>query len=88
MASKDELINKFKTGEKPTGSDFKSLIEYAEGVDGKDGKDGSKGDPGEDGKDGEQGPQGEPGKDGSDGKDGENPFTEDQVEGLLALLDD
>lgn len=61
---------------------------------------GPKGDPGEDGSDGKdgadgaQGPQGEPGKDGEDGADGapgkdaEPQFTSEQVDALLALIEE
>lgn len=55
------------------------------GEPGPEGKQGPKGEPGTDGKDGAQGPAG---KDGADGKDAESQFTEEQVTGLLALLEE
>lgn len=49
---------------------------------------GPKGDPGEDGSDGKDGSQGPAGADGTDGKDAEPQFTQDQVDALLALIDE
>ncbi len=55
------------------------------GSAGKDGTDGAQGPKGEPGEDGEQGPAG---TNGTDGKDAEPQFTQDQVDALLALIDE
>lgn len=46
------------------------------------------GPPGKDGTDGEDGGKGDPGTDGQDGSDAENPFTEEEVAALKALVAD
>lgn len=55
----EELYEKFSTGKKPNGDDFKELIDFR----GKDGADGAKGDKGE---------KGDKGADGTKGADGKN----------------
>lgn len=53
----EELYEKFSTGKKPNGDDFKELIDFR----GKDGIDGAKGDTGAKGADGVKGADGKNG---------------------------
>ncbi len=85
MATKEELKEKFSTGQVPTGEDFAELIDGVEGPQGEQGPQGqrgTKGDKGDKGDTGEQGPAG------ADGQDAEPQFTEEQVTALLALIED